>query len=568
MISVDKLINESKPELVQRWPKLSQLLIKALQWAVREDEFQAFQRQYPAVEGVAFADKVIDYVGFSYRVADQYLQKIPDYGAVVIVANHPIGSLDGLALISMVAKIRPDVKILANEMLSQLEPLAPVMVPVKVWGSSKRKQLEEAKLHLRNGSPLIVFPSGKVSRFGKRGIEDGNWKSGFLRLAQANRTPILPIHVSGRNSLFFYVISMLAPLMSTLWLVRELFKHRDNCIEFTVGDPVSYSSYAAEQLTADQISQRFKYHTYLVGEKKPGVFRTDQPIAAPEDRQQLRQDIRACSFLGTTPDNMGVYLCRYRDDCSVIRELGRLREMSFRAGSEGTGKSRDLDSFDQHYHQLILWDDQHSEMVGGYRLHEGVSGETDSVDYLYSSRLFRLESNFLNYRKQGLELGRSFVQPKYWGRRSLDYLWYALGAYLKQNPQIRYLFGPVTIPATYPVEARELLVHFYSTHFPPSGELINAKNPYQISADRKRELNNLFPGKNYKQEFVELKKRIAKMGMSIPTLFKQYTEACEEGGVEFLAFHNGSGIGDGITGFIIVDTAKMTASKRSRYIGA
>lgn len=566
MINVSNLIHQSRPELVERWPRLSRLIIRFLQWAIREDKFHTFKQRYPDAQGVEFTDKVMEYAGFTYQADKAALQHIPAYGGLVIVANHPIGSLDGLALISMVAKVRSDVKILANEMLSQLGPLAQVMIPIKVWGSSQREQLETAIQHLRNGASLIIFPSGKVSRFGREGIKDGKWQSGFLKLAKVNRTPILPIHVQARNSLFFYLISLLAPPISTLWLVRELFKQKGHSATFTIGNPVSFSSYTAEALPTADVCARFKAQTYALKEGLSGPFPTDEPIAPAEDRRQLRAEIKACTFLGNTPDNMSVYLYRYQGNCSIIRELGRLRELAFRSGSEGTGKARDLDTFDEHYHQLILWDDKAVEMVGAYRLREGIDGIDSATDHLYSTKLFNLEPAFNNFRKQGVELGRSFVQPKYWNRRSLDYLWYALGAFLRENPHIRYLFGPVTLPATYPATARELLVHFYSRHFPARENLVTAQSPCLISAEKEAELNSLLPGEDYKQDFVELKKQYAKLGMSIPTLFKQYTEACEDGGVQLPAFHNGSGIGGGITGFIIVDLSKMKANKRSRYI--
>ncbi len=145
------------------------------------------------------------------------------------------------------------------------------------------------------------------------------------------------------------------------------------------------------------------------------------------------------------------------------------------------------------------------------------------------------------YLAQGLELGRSFVQPRYWGKRSLDYLWYGIGAYLQQNPQIRYLFGGVSLPTATPKQPVDLLVYFYTLYFSEENDTAIPNLPYQLPFDTLQQLQQHFSGQDYSADFTQLKHLLAHMGLSIPTLYKQYGEVAEPGGVQFLAFGIRSG---------------------------
>ncbi len=167
----------------------------------------------------------------------------------------------------------------------------------------------------------------------------------------------------------------------------------------------------------------------------------------------------------------------------------------------------------------------------------------------------------------GLELGRSFVQPRFWGKRSLDYLWQGIGAYLKRYPQLRYLFGPVSISHDYPEEAKELLIGFYSRHFATECELAAARNPYRINPEAVTKLATQFPGEDYKTEFRELKRALTARGYAVPTLYKQYTELCETGGAAFAAFNVDHDFADCVDGLIVVDLERIKPDKRRRYLG-
>lgn len=312
----------------------------------------------------------------------------------------------------------------------------------------------------------------------------------------------------------------------------------------------------------------FRDHLQRIADHKTPVFETESAIAHPENRRLLRDEIRASEHLGNTADGKEIYLHQFSPDSTVIRELGRVRELTFRSVGEGTGRRRDVDAYDANYQHLILWDDTDLEIVGAYRLCDTHALlQNQDINGLYSSTLFQYLPAMEPYLEQGLELGRSFVQAKYWGRRSLDYLWYGIGALLSKNPKYRYLFGAVSISDSYPMRAKEMLVYFYQQHFPANQPLVSAIEPYQIRSESHEQLAALFPGKDYTCEFAELKSQLAYMNVSIPTLFKQYAELTQPGGVIFADYGYDLDFNSAVDGFVIVDVAQLKPNKAKRYLG-
>src|SRR5690606_35389588 len=180
------------------------------------------------------------------------------------------------------------------------------------------------------------------------------------------------------------------------------------------------------------------------------------PLATPLPAAQLAAAIAATELLGQTGDGKQIRLARCAADSPLLLELGRLRELTFREVGEGTGRSRDLDDFDPHYQHIVVWDAPAQCIAGAYRVMRGAPALARSgLQGLYTAGLFRYSDDAIPRIAEGLELGRSFVVPTYWGSRSLDYLWQGIGAYLQCQPGIRYLFGAVSISAALPREARE-----------------------------------------------------------------------------------------------------------------
>ncbi len=568
MIDVENALNELYPDFPRRHPRLTRALLPLLRIASKEKALKEFEQGREDVEGFDFVEQVLEYLDFHYAVRDDEKQRIPPSGRVVIIANHPIGTLDGLALLKLIREVRPDVKVVANNVLYMLEPLRSVLLPVdNMGGNTSRGNLRAIQKYLENEGAVIFFPSGEVSRIRPQGVRDPSWNRGFLSIAQSTKSPILPIHVDGRNSRFFYSVSMVAKPLSTLLLIREMFKQKNKVIDFNIGEFISYETYQQLSIPNSEKVRLLKRHLYRVGDRRKGIFATETPIAHPEDRRALKNELKNSQLLGKTGDGKLIYLFDYHPDSIIMREVGRLREISFRAVGEGTGRKRDVDSYDRHYLQLILWDEDDLEIVGAYRFCDATQcADSLGKKHLYSDLFFHYTEEMRPYLEQGLELGRSFVQPKYWGRRSLEYLWYGIGAFLRANPQFRYLFGPVTLSNAYPQWALDNLVYFYGTHYPCTGNLVSPEIPYTISKERLEELKDKFPGKDPQEEFVQLKSELAFADLNVPTLYKQYSDLCEPGGVQFAGFNIDPDFANCVDGLIIVDMDKFKASKRERYI--
>jgi putative hemolysin len=568
MINVEQVMQQHLPNLQQR-PWLAKPLTGALKQLLHEDDFQQFARQYPHLQGVEFVEQVLDYFQFRFAVRDDELERIPVTGRVVIIANHPIGSLDGLALIKLVSSIRSDVKVVANQLLNAINPLADLLLPVNnLQGGTEKRKLDHIRDHLQQEGALILFPAGEVSRLKPNGVRDGKWHGGFLRFARAAKAPILPVFIDAKNSALFYGASMVYKPLATMLLVQEMFKQKHKKIGIRIGELIPYSSYSKVELEPAALIKLFKKHLYRLGKDKSALFKTEAAIAHPEDRMALKKAIMACQHLGETSDGKQIYLYQHQQSSALLREIGRLREHSFRAVGEGTGMRRDLDKYDGYYQQLLLWDAQELELVGAYRFADSGKVIAESgIKGLYTASLFHYADEMLPLLHQGLELGRSFVQPKYWGKRSLDYLWCGIGAYLKLNPQIRYLFGGVSISNHYPKAARDMLVYFYSLYFAKEDGRAQANNPYQLDYETLNQLSELFHGNDYSEDFVQLKCLLATMGLTVPTLYKQYSELTEAGGVEFLAFGIDPEFANCLDGLVFVDLTKLKAQKRQRYLG-
>jgi putative hemolysin len=591
MINIDTVAGTYLPNWAIKRPLLLKPIVSFLRMLCHEKELQQFEADFPHIEGIDFVEHVLAYFNFSYTLRSNEIERVPTSGRLVIVANHPIGSLDGLALLKFIYSIRKDVKVVGNEVLSHLKPLDSLLLPVdNIHGRTARGSIKAIDKHLNNEGAVIIFPAGEVSRFGPKGIKDGAWNSGFVRFANRASSPVLPLFVDGRNSTFFYSLSLIAKPISTLWLIREMFKQVENHVAIRVGEVIEHNQYAPLTSDRKKLAKHFRKHVYDIGRgKKLRYFDgTTTAIAHPENRADLINELRNCEKLGQVGTDKDIYLFQHQSNSVVMREIGRLREISFRAVGEGSGKRLDIDHFDRDYDHVVLWDRNHLEIIGAYRMRRTSSMGADTSQAkpnLYSETLFTYHDSFKPYLANGLELGRSFIQPKYWNKRNLDILWFGIGAYLKRHPDIRYLFGPVTLSDEMPGYAKDLIVAFYHQHFKPADCLASAKHPYHWQnkppeTDSSAISESLHYGdarpeqdaievdeeRFYKSAFRDLKAKLAEDKLSIPTLYKQYSELCCPGGVKFLAFNVDQDFANCVDGLVLVDLEKLKDNKRKRYM--
>ncbi|MGI2258009.1 GNAT family N-acyltransferase [Shewanella sp. GXUN23E] len=564
----DQLVAQNFPTL-SRHPLLANPTKAILKYLLHEQQCNDIAAQLSHLQGTDFVDQLLETFDFSYTLADREREHIPHSGGVVIFANHPIGSLDALALIKLISEVRKDIKVVANQLLMAITPLHQILLPVNnMSGGTAKQHLTAIHQHVKNGGALLIFPSGEVSRLRPNGVRDSHWQSGFVKIARACNAPLLPVLVDARNSAAFYGASMLFKPLGSLLLVKEMFKQQGRRMPVRIGGLIPLQALDSAHGDIHQQAQRLKSHLYRLGSGRPSLFKTLPPIAPPEPRKALWQALRECQLLGYTQDKMAIYLYRHQETNPVMREIGRLREVAFRAVGEGTGKRRDIDGYDSRYLHLVLWDPQQMEIAGAYRLgccRQILANNQDSG--LYSQSLFHFSEEFHPIMEQGLELGRSFVQPQYWGKRALDYLWYGIGAFLAQHPEYRYLFGPVSISNDMHPEAKAMLVHFYRRFFGQSGWAI-ANQGYQLTDELQTRLDALYPDHDYATGFPLLKANLASLGESVPTLFKQYVEVAKNGGTRFLDFGVDPQFNHCIDGLVLVDISLLKSKKRARYVDA
>ncbi|MDR3350889.1 MAG: GNAT family N-acetyltransferase [Prevotellaceae bacterium] len=256
-----------------------------------------------------------------------------------------------------------------------------------------------------------------------------------------------------------------------------------------------------------------------------------EPVIQPVSKQILKAELTTEKFVRYT-NNGGnkLYVVTAHDSPNVMQEIGRLREISFRASGGGTGKRADIDEFDvsetNPYKQLIVWDPKAREILGGYRyIHAGIGNEKDMA----TSELFHFSELFTNkYLPRTIELGRSFVQPNYQSTRlrskglyALDNLWDGLGALVLRYPDVNYFFGKVTMYVSYNREARNMLLYFLQKHFEDSDKLVTPIHPLEVNFNMDK-MQSLFTGSDYKEDYRILSREIRSLGENIPPLINSY----------------------------------------------
>ncbi len=569
MINIEKAVEGKFPGFANQPHMIRRPTISLLRRLIHEEEINRFLYKNREVKGFAFIDRVFRYFDFDYHVSAEDRLNIPALGRVVIFANHPIGSLDGLAILRLVGEIRPDVRIVANDMLAHIDAVKDLIVPLdNMTGGSPRRAYKRVLAALENEEAIIIFPAGEVSRARPTGIKDTRWMPGFLNFARRANTPLLPIHIRAKNSLLFYGASMVYKPLGTALLAHEMFNQASRTIQFSVGEPIPVHSLASETVHDRTLVKRLKQHLYKIGRRKRHpIFETEKTIAHPQDPAEIETELDAAECLGETRDGNKIYLARCNQESPLLKDIGRLRELAFRKVGEGTGRSMDTDDYDLHYLHLVLWDTVNRQVAGAYRLGDGKRILHDlGEEGFYTRSLYLFKPEFESYLGQAIELGRSFVNPDYWGKASLDYLWQGLGAYLAHRPDVRYLIGPVSMSAHYPKELMDTLAYFYRRYHACEKELASAYQPYLLDAQTIAELDAEFGEFDRDTAFDFMQQKFLQHDHKLPVLFKQYTALFEEGGFQSIVFSVDPDFGDCLDGLCMCDLYKLKASKRKRYI--
>ncbi len=355
MIDTGSIIR-SKYDKIELFPKITQdIVINSVKRLIYEEKINSFLKEHEDNAPFDFIEAVLEYFNFSYKFVSNQIENIPPSGKCIIIANHPLGGLDALSLIDMIRKVRVDVKIMANDVLSHLKPLKPILLDIDVFSKKiSKKSIEKIYSALDKEQAIIIFPSGEVSRAKPNGIKDTKWHKGFLKFAIKKQAPILPVYIKARNSSLFYTISSINKKISTLLLPMEMFRKKNKQLDFKIGQIVPPKSFSKNGLDINTNVKLFKKHLYKIAKDKKPIFATQKCISHPESRQLLKEELKNTKELGITNDGKKIYLFEYKKGSSIMKEIARLRELTFRAIEEGTGEKKDTDNFDKYYKHIVL----------------------------------------------------------------------------------------------------------------------------------------------------------------------------------------------------------------------
>lgn len=517
---------------------------------------------------VEFAHAALDALNVSLEITGAPLHALPASGPLLFVSNHPFGGVEGLAVAAMCGRTRSDLKILANSVLYTIPELRPMLIPVDVTGKDAKGNVagvREALRHIRAGGALAVFPAGAVAHWQNtlKRVADPEWHLFTGRLARTPQARIVPLHFEGHNSLLFQLAGCLNPALRTLLLPRELWRMRSRTLRMVAGQPVDAGLLAGLAHDAARTAH-LRARCEILGRTARSTPKCwAEPVAGQESLAAQRAELAALPSAACLVRESGyaVYAVRGKDTPHLLREVGRLRELSFRQLDEGSGQARDLDRYDPEYTQLILWDTQRQTMAGGYRVRCFFPSEAARAGKtLYTSTLFSFRRAFFETCGVSMELGRAFVSPDY----QRDYaplllLWKGIAS-LAAMTGARVLFGPASISLGYTRESIHMLRHYLrETYWDPKlAALVKGRQ-----APRRTVFLNppTVQGLDYKGCNRLVKDLEGDKGL--PILFKHYLQL----GGRIAAFHEDRRFGT-LDALLVVDLASTPDKTLLRYLSA
>ncbi len=531
---------------------------------------------------VEFVSIALAELGVKSRADDTELLEVPATGGCIVIANHPHGGLDGLLLMEVLLKRRPDVRFLANHFLSKFEELGPLFVKVNPFGGNAAKRFNSgaaraALAWLKQGGMLVIFPGGEVSSFDwrERRIIDPIWDAGVARLAEQAEVPVVPCHIGGRNSVLFQLAGFLHPRLRTALLPREMLHARDREVEIRIGAAVPTES-LKELNSRTQVMRYLRTKTYLLAERHSPQFLLGRAGSPKRPEETLTDAIlprRMVEEIASLPLDQrilvsGQFEVWYAQSDQIpwlLQEIGRLREISFREVGEGTGKRSDIDLFDSYYSHLFVWDTKKHGIVGGYRL-----GHADQIlqNYgpkgLYVHSLFKLAPELQEGLSQAIEVGRSFVTPAYQRSYSaLMLLWKGVATYMALRPRYNVLFGPVSISNEYHPISQQILVRFLKYHkFERArASLVKPRRPFRPKDHEAASLVDLDSGDL--RLVADLLGTVETDDRGVPVLLRQYLKL----GGRILGFNIDSDFGNSIDCLLWVDMRRTELPLLRKYMG-
>ena len=566
-----KIITKTEFEKASKIDKLHMPGLASLMMEIMKiNEVNEVFKKAEHLQGEAFIDKILQIIGITIEFDESELNNLPKKGAFLAIANHPYGGIEGLILLKILCIVRPDSKLMANFLLKKIPNLSDYFIGVNpfetVENSSSISGIKSTIIQLNSGIPIGIFPAGEVSTYKTKmqKITDRSWHPVVGKLIKRANVPVVPIYFHGNNGLLFNLLSLIHPSLRTAKLPSELFNKQGHIIKLRIGKPVKPSELPFYD-SPIKLLDYLRAKTYALGagldnEKKIFNPRTifkirkkSQEIIAPISVEDLDREIaNLTEFLVCSEKNYEVYICSSTAIPFKLKEIGRLREVTFREIGEGTNKRTDLDEYDINYNHLFIWDKESKMIIGAYRIGKGAE-----IFYsmgkrgFYLSELFKIKKQFYPILMKSLELGRSWIRKEYQQKPlPLFLLWKGIVQFLSKNSEYRYLIGPVSISNWFTKLSKSLIVEF----------IRNNNFDHELSQFVK-------PRKNFKVDFSKIDKDLLTEGsktlkdldslisdieitnMRIPVLLKQYLAL----NAKIISFNIDPKFSDSLDGFLVLD---------------
>jgi putative hemolysin len=394
---------------------------------------------------------------------------------------------------------------------------------------------------LRDGHPLGIFPAGEVSTYrdGKL-IVDRPWEESSLKLIRKAEVPVVPIYFHAKNSKLFYHLSKFNDIFRTAKLPSEVTTQRNRAIKVRIGQPIGVKS-QKEHKSLEEFSELLRKKTYILAnayEKERLIDQIPTTLKIPKPARKIAGEMRTeviqgeleklrekdCRLLQSK--NYEVFLALAKDMPFILKEIGRQRELTFRAIGEGTNKSIDLDKFDYYYHHLFLWDNDEKKIVGAYRM--GMGSEIFNkygIDGFYLQDLFGFEPELYGMMQRSIEMGRAYIVKEYQQKpMPLFLLWKGIVHTTLRHPEHKYLIGGVSISNQFSNFSKSLMIEFMKSNYwdPYVAQYIRPKKEFKVKlndADKEFIFDETEADLN---KFDRLIDEVEPGSLRLPVLIKKY----------------------------------------------
>ncbi len=509
-------------------------------------------------------------------------------GPLLILANHPLGGVDALALCLALERIRPGGwRLMANRMLTEVPEFQGRLLPLDPLANGasnglNRRGLRQAARWLKSGGVLALFPAGRVAPVATRegASFDLPWSPHALRLARTSGAAIALLHIGGRVGAPLRWIPPRFPRLRSLFLVRELLRSREHELVLRLGPPQHHEASRPplpEAVEADRLRARcfaladLDIEDATASDAKPArTPPTPSPVRAAGDAKALAEEVERLSqgpALLMQAEPYRLLLFRKAQAPHLFHELGRQREITFRLAGQGSGRDFDETPEDAWYSQLVLWDAQRRCLIGAYRL--GFSDSTlaeHGPEGMYLNHVFDIDPDFYRRMGPGIELSRSFVRAEFQGeQRPLALLWRGLGETIARNPRYTNLYGSVTISAAYSRLGRAVLVEYLRRNHGEAAiwrKLVKARAPFVPETRFHTAIAEAFAGPS-----VDALRPILALSehgrRPIPPLIRHYLPL----GARFIDFHVEAEFGNAVYCLLRVDLRRSPRGHLRRFVG-